>query len=336
MRINKMLCLVLCAMLLLAAIPCAFGEEESAEGTRRMRLGKSFYSVEIDDDFVLGEMTEEDIADDQIGYYVNDATGLDFDLYQFAKDDLDDQASRYVLEEAMEYDNVIEVRPNEQVNDIDYAMYRTVEEFDGMAYETLNYILDDGDEFIELVFWTENEADVAEVETIIASLQLGGLKEIQLGLSPFSLYVPDDFQEGGLTAEDEDGDLMSYYYSDQTLLDFDVYQFSKEGLPENLPDYVEQEASEYDVINELVKLGDINGEPAGWYRTVEESEDGEYDTLTYILDAGNDYVEVVFWLDGFTAEAEADYIIHNLVDSRLYEEDDNGGAEASEAQPSDN
>jgi len=37
-----------------------------------------------------------------------------------------------------------------------------------------------------------------------------------------------------------------------------------------------------------------------------------FNTLTYILDGGNEYVEVVFWLDGETADAEAEAIIRTL------------------------
>ena len=58
--------------------------------------------------------------------------------------------------------------------------------------------------------------------------------------------------------------------------------------------------------------GEINGIPAAWYRTVEEYQDVAFNTITYILDGGNEYVEVVFWLDGDTADDEADFIIRTL------------------------
>ena len=43
---------------------------------------------------------------------------------------------------------------------------------------------------------------------------------------------------------------------------------------------------------------EINGVPAAWYRTVEEYQNAAFNTLTYILDGGDEYVEVCFWLDG--------------------------------------
>ena len=327
MNTRKLLSLALALALLLTAIPCAFAEdaEEWDGGLRRLRLGSSFYTVMIDDDFFLGDMTEEDIAEGQVAYYQRGDEGMDFDVYQFPKDDPADRPYRYVLEEAMEQDHVVEVRPNEQVDGIDVAWYRAIEGFDGAEYETLNVIADDGVYFVEMVFWMADEADAAEAQAIVDSLQLVDLQQVRLGDSPFILYVPGDFEAGGLTLEDEEDDQMAYYTSEATALDFDVYQFGKDGLPESLSEHVAQEAAEYPVITELVTDGEINDVPVGWYRTVEECEEGEYDTITYIMDASDSFVEIVFWLDGFTAEAEADYIIHNLLDTRRIAEDDGEG-----------
>lgn len=327
MYARKILSLALALALLLAALPCAFAEdaEEWDEGLRRLRLGSSFYTVMIDDGFFLGDMTEEDVADGQVAYYQRGDEGMDFDVYQFAKDEPADRPSRYVLEEAMEQDHVIEVRPNEHVGDIDIALYRAIEAFDGTEYETLNVIADDGIYFVELVFWIADEADAAEAQAIVDSLELVELEQIRLGDSPFILYVPGDFEAGEMTLEDEDDDQIAYYFSEATALDFDVYQFGKDGLPQSLSEYVAQEAAEYPVITELVTDGVINDVPVGWYRTVEECEEGEYDTITYVMDAGDSFVELVFWLDGFTAEAEADYIIRNLLDTRGIAADDGDG-----------
>ena len=294
-------------------------------GARRLRLGNTYYSVQVDAAFEPGEITEAERADDMVACWRHGEDGLDFDVYVFEKDELSEPASRYVLREAMEFEHVIEVRPNEKVNDIDIAWYRALETFDGMAYETWNVLLNGGDEFIELVFWIEDEQDDAEARAIVDSLQPVGLKQVQLGDSSFTLDVPEDFVPGGMTLVDEDEDFMDYYYSESTDLDFDVYQFGKEGLPDTLAEYADQEASEYVAEDAAATVEEINGVPAAWYRAVEEDEGVQYDTLTYILDAGDSYVEVVFWLDGFTAEAEAETIIHNLSDTRAIGEDDEGG-----------
>lgn len=303
--------------LLLAALPCALAEdgEQDWATQRRLRLGSALYSVLIDNDYEAGELSDEDVVEGQVGYYRRDEGGLDFDVYQFAKDDPSQQLNRYVLEEAMEYDNVIEVRPRERVGDIDIAWYRTYETFEGVEYETLNVLADGGNSFVELVFWLESEADAEQAWAIVNSLEVTGLQTIQLGNSSLVVVAPDDFVPGGLTLEDEEDDEMAYWYSEGTGLDFDVYQFSKDGLPESVGEYTAQEAGEYPAVRGLVTDSEINGVPAGWYRAVEMDDGVDYNTVTYILDAGDSYVEVVFWLDGVTSEDEADYIIGNLTDT---------------------
>ncbi len=373
--IHRIMALGLTLGLLLAALPCALGEEEDyayeqevemegeldpeleiypepdpelemeyepemevdaepAQSLRRLRLGTSFYTVMIDDGFVAGDMTEEEIAEGQIGCYVCDRTGLELDVFEIGKEDASQELAHATMEEANKYDNVEVVWPSDTINDIEVGWFRTHETWDGVDYDTVTYILDAADNYIGLEFWIEDDEDdddAIEVWTIMDSLRLADLTEIQLGTSPFALYVPDDFREGSLTAADIEDDQVAYWYSEASLLDFDVYQFSKEGQPETLAAYVEEEAATYPVVTEVVTDAAINDIPVAWYRCVDECEEGEYDTITYVMDDGEDYVEVVFWLDGLTADAEADYIIHNLHDSRVAGEDDNGDPEGPEA-----
>ena len=114
-----------------------------------------------------------------------------------------------------------------------------------------------------------------------------------------------------LTEEDIRDDMVAYMRSAETLLDFDVYQFTKEGRPEKLVEYAEQEAAEYNAF-EVVTGERINGIDAAWYRARETYEGKEYTTLNYLFEDGNQYVEIAFWLDGETAEAEAQEIISTL------------------------
>jgi hypothetical protein len=105
--------------------------------------------------------------------------------------------------------------------------------------------------------------------------------------------------------------MVGYMCSDETLLDFDVYQFTKEGHPDKLAEYAEQEAAEYNAFE--IKTGEqINGIDAAWYRAMETYEGKEYTTLNYLFETGDQYVEIVFWLDGETAEEEAQAIINTL------------------------
>ena len=144
-----------------------------------------------------------------------------------------------------------------------------------------------------------------------AFAEAGATRSFQLGTSGYSIEIPDSFTEGELTREDIADDMVAYMLSPDTLLDFDVYQFGKEDVPEKLADYVEYEAEEYEAF-EIVTDGEINGIAAGWYLASELYAGEDYITATYILEDGDEYVEVVFWLDGEEAVDQAQAIIDTL------------------------
>lgn len=136
-------------------------------------------------------------------------------------------------------------------------------------------------------------------------------KVFALGTSGYTIEIAESFVEGERTQEDIEDDMVAYMHSPDTLLDFDVYQFSKEGYPEGLVDFAQQEAEAYKA-TEIALDGEINGIAAAWYRAQEEYEEQTYTTLTYVLEDGDQYVEIAFWLDGETAEQEAQAIINTL------------------------
>ena len=138
-----------------------------------------------------------------------------------------------------------------------------------------------------------------------------GKQVIQLGSSRYTIEIDESFVQGELTQKDIDDDMVAYYRSDNSLLDFDIYQFSKEGYPENLADFVNQEAAEYDAFA-IQTDGDIWGIPFGSYNAKETYEGVEYETETYVFEDDGQYIEITFWLDGIEARQEASSIIFSL------------------------
>lgn len=325
---KKMLCLALSLALLLMAVSCALGEEEAAKQTHRLRLGSSIYTIEIDDSFTYGVVTEEEAAEGLVAYLYSNIRSMDFDVYQLKKEDETQKPGDFAAKEAEAYDDVTELVTDGEINGFPAAWYRTTQTFGDQDYGTLTYVLEDGDDFVELVFWMDGDQAEAEVKAIVDSLEFVPLNAIRLGTSPFSVLVMSNFVEGEMTDEDIADDQVAYWRSDETRLDFDVYQFSKEGYPENLADYVAEEAAGYDMVSELVTDAVINDIPLAWYRTMEEYEGDEYETVTCVMDSGDEYVELVFWLDGYSAAAEADAIIKSL----WRDEDVEAGAQAGDAE----
>lgn len=114
---------------------------------------------------------------------------------------------------------------------------------------------------------------------------------IQLGTSAFSITVDESFQEGEISAEDTDDSQVGYYFSDNTKVDFDVYQWTK-ATGETLEAIAADEAEDYD--NAAVAKNDFGGIEAYSYEAVEEYEGQDYNTVSYLIEDGDFIVELVF------------------------------------------
>ena len=146
---------------------------------------------------------------------------------------------------------------------------------------------------------------------VCAAAETTETMDFQLGTSALTMKIPNSYVPGDLTEEDVQHDQVAYMVSSDSLLDFDVYQFTKDGLPETLAEYVQMEAEEF-AATEVVTDAKINGIDAAYYRTVESYDGEEYATLTYVFEDGEDYLEICFWLDGENAEAEVKNILDTL------------------------
>ena len=325
---TKLFCLALCLALALSALPFALGEAEAAGQMRRLRLGSSIYTIEIDGSFQYGPVTEADAADGQVAYLYSDALAVDFDIYQLGVAGGQLPLAEYVAEEAAARGDADGIVTDGEINGIPVGWYYRVETWNDVDYRTVTYVLDDGEGFVEVVFWLDGEDAEAVARGMIDTLAVDNLAPVRLGTSPYYLFCSASFREGGMTSADVAEGQVAYWLSDETLLDFDVYQRSKEGLPQRLADYVAGEAAAYHA-DAVEAEAEVNGIPVGWYRTVESWEGEDYETLTCVLDAGDDYVVIVFWLDGLTAGAEADAILHSLWRDDAPEADDTAQAEGA-------
>ena len=134
--------------------------------------------------------------------------------------------------------------------------------------------------------------------------------EIEIGTTGIRITIPEDYVPGELTEEDIADDMIAYYRSDSSLMDFDIYQFPAEG--KTYMEYAREEAADYGVEADDVEDWQINGIDLAKYYSTEEFEDNSYRCVTYILDAGDDFAEIAFWLDGESAEDLADQIILSI------------------------
>ena len=236
---------------------------------------------------------------------------MDIDIYQWVKaegETLESTAAAEAAEYGAECNAV-------EINGIPAYFYEAVEESEGAEYTTLTYILENGDVFAEIVFWMDGEnADVyvgAMVDSITVLYEAEIADEgdiIALGTSSLKIALPCVYVKGEISAEDTDENQVAYYYSEECTVDFDVYQWAKaEG--ETLADAVNEEAVEFEA---EASMTEINGIEIAYYNATEESEGVAYNTVTFIVEDGDDFVEIVFWLDGENATDIVDAIIGSI------------------------
>ena len=65
---------------------------------------------------------------------------------------------------------------------------------------------------------------------VCAAAETTETMDFQLGTSALTMKIPNSYVLGDLTEEDVQHDQVAYMVSSDSLLDFDVYQFTKDGL----------------------------------------------------------------------------------------------------------
>lgn len=305
---KKLFAIVVALVLALCAIS-AVAEEALI---KEIELGTSGLFITVPVDYEAQEISAEDTDENQVGYYKSATYLLDFDVYQWAKAEGETLESTAVAE-AAEYGATAEAI---EMNGITVWGYAAVEEAEGQEYQTVTILMENGDFFAEIVFWLDGEDAGDLFNYILSSLTVKeaaeiseGGTEIVLGTSSLKITTPVEYKLGEINAEDTDESQVAYYTSDASLVDFDVYQWAKaEG--ETIESVAEAEAAEAN--SEEYFEDEANGIVFAGYYANEEYDGQTYQTCTIIIEDGNDFVEIVFWLDGEDAALFMTQIVGTL------------------------
>ena len=300
---KKITALVL-AMLLIVS---SFAGCSLIGGEKEIRVGTSDIYITIPASYEKGPMSIEDTDEGQVAYYKSDKDLIDFDLYHWAKA-TDENLASAVAEET---ENEIK---SGKFGEADFLYYNDVEEADGESYPTTTYVTENGDYFVEFVFWADGADAMSKIEKMMNTVKVKkstpktGENLIQLGTSDLYVTTPVAFTKGEMTREDTDLCQVAYYLYDDASVDFDVYYWAK-GDGETLESTAALEEEEFSV-----KCADreINGIKTKYYNATEEIDGETYTTTTYIIDDGDYLAELVFWLDGDKPEDTVESIISSL------------------------
>ena len=131
-----------------------------ADGAKTLSVGE--YTVTVPASYVNGEVTSEDKAQGQTAYYKSDEILMDFDVYEFPKEEaFEDFVKSFAATNLT----------RETINGVNAAVYRSTDESGGQEYSTLNYIIDGEKGYVFIVFWLDGEDAEPKAKAIIDSLK---------------------------------------------------------------------------------------------------------------------------------------------------------------------
>lgn len=262
------------------------------------------YHVSTDpDDYVYGDSNTE------IGYYyTDDPNAMDFEVMLWDK--AKGETLRSAVEEELkdEYGDKAPEYTIIVLNNTRIAYYNSIDtDDDGKQWPTLTALVDAGDKIAEFVFWCDGPdvgKRIADIESVLVAsgparyeaqktIKMGAITADLTQIKDVVYYISTDKNE--YTFEDEIG---YYFTADEKALDFEVMVWDK-AKDETIFSAVEEELkAEYGDNAPDYEKTELNGIQAVNYRNVDDDGDGNlYKTSTWLLDAGGQIAEIVFWLE---------------------------------------
>ena len=150
--------------------------EEETDATTTYSVGTTGFTITVPDDYRLRDV--DDREEDQISYINSVMHDMDFDVYQFLKEEktLEEAAKEDAKEYGVEDVEMI------KVNGFDVALYYSEEEYEGKTYPVSNYLFDTGDYFAEICFWLDGDDAEELSESIMNTLADGGIEITSTGI----------------------------------------------------------------------------------------------------------------------------------------------------------
>ena len=148
-----------------------------------------------------------------------------------------------------------------------------------------------------------------------AGAETAAFHRVRLGTAPYTVLVPDIYVEGEITEDlPYAEDIASYFYNDFTGTEVFIYQFTKEGLPEDVMDYAAREVEEHaaEVVSGEIRSVEVNGIPTAQYTCQTNYHGMDYTGLVAVIDAGEDFVELALLSDGKSGNFETHSVLNSL------------------------
>lgn len=323
---KRTLTLMLALVMVFALSVSGVAYADEAPATNEIRLGRSFYYIDVPADYVL--TPEEEAAPYHVAYFKSENSLMDFDVYELDADtlsglgiDLGTVENVDVLKTVAAAAGVTETGEYQtgEVAGIEVAYVSGTAAWDGETYKVGVYGFKAYSSFVTIVFWLDGEGAEEQSSAILSTLHKSlDTTIIPLGDSGYSLKATKDFV---LTPEEETAPFrIAYYASNSTLMDFDVYEIDADVLSADGYDIAAVDGADAlkvvvgaDVTeNSEYQAVEVAGVQVAFVSGTADWEGVTYDVAVYGIKADSSYVVIVFWLDGANALEQSSAILSTL------------------------
>lgn len=283
------------------------GSDEETAFLTPIHLGASEYYVDLPAGYVRQALSQDALAEGQVGTYTCKNNDMVVDVYNLSRVDRPSTLTAFAEKEASAHDAELKF---DVVDGTMVAYYGAKQKFDGTICKTMTYLLDATSGYVALVL-RQPGGNLAELgKKVIRTLR--ATDSFQLGESSYSIQVPDDFVRSEVTFDDAFEGHIGYYRSATSPVDFELWQYSKAGQPDSLAGFAAQEAAKRDM---QASAENINGIVVMSFSSQQQYDDKAYDSRTYLLETPDSYIKLLFLLDGDGAAEAVAHIMSTLATS---------------------
>ena len=110
------------------------------------------------------------------------------------------------------------------------------------------------------------------------------LVQLQLGSSNYSVRIPRTYSNGEVTIDEVQANQVAYYFSPDSEMDFDIYQFPRPYPEMSLEEYTKKLAADFNGSEARTQM--VNGIEVGTYLSRESYDGIEYDVMAALIEDG--------------------------------------------------
>ena len=247
-------------------------ERIPVEVTGSISVGERIKDIELNGTYYEDEVYQDEKDFGMVSaYYTENRDNPDIDVWRFAKQGF--TLEEYTALDALAYGAADYTLQKEW--GIPSGYYVAVEEYANELFITHTHTMEDGDEFVQVVFWDKTD-------------------EIDLADTGLAILASTGFKKTEESAKAGAYDLYVYADDNKDVANFRISGFDKNGY--NLHSLIETYKKAYD--GKESGLCYVNDEYYGWISGIEIDEGGkEYQSIMYFVDCGDKFVEIDFFAE---------------------------------------